>query len=126
MKHQRDTLPQARPELGGLVRGVDWGEMNAATLELPAGTDFCPLLEGLKNDHCHCPHWGYLMEGRIKVTYEDGTAETIEAGELYYWPPGHTVYIEEATKQVEFSPAREMDAVLDHVAAKIRAAQAAS
>jgi len=126
MKMEREKLPEVRPELGALVRGVDWGDMNAATLELPEGTDFCPLLEGLKNNHCQCPHWGYLIEGRIRVSYEDGTSETINAGELYYWPPGHTVYIEAPTKQIEFSPAREMDAVLDHVAAKIRAANAAA
>jgi len=93
--------------------------MQGAYLTIPAGTDFCPLLEGLENDHCQCPHWGYLIEGRIIVSYEDGSHETVEAGDFYYWPPGHTVRMETATRQVEFSPGDEMDVLLDHVVRKM-------
>lgn len=118
----RDALPRAREALGDMVRAADWGEMNAALMSFQAGTDFCPLLKGLKNDHCQCPHWGYLVQGRIRVDYEDGTTETVEAGQIYYWPPGHTIFVEENTLQAEFSPAREMDAVLDHVVRQMAAA----
>jgi ethanolamine utilization protein EutQ (cupin superfamily) len=123
MKAKRNEPPLAREALGDMIRASDWGGMNAALMSFPAGTDFCPLLEGLKNDHCQCPHWGYLVEGRIRVTYEDGTTETVEAGEIYYWPPGHTILIEETTLQAEFSPAREMEAVLDHVVGRMAALQ---
>ena len=40
-----------------------------------------PLLEGLEGDLCQCPHWGYLIEGRIRVSYQDGTQETVSAGD---------------------------------------------
>jgi len=33
-----------------------WGGMTVAINEPPAGTDFAPLLEGLKNNSCHVPH----------------------------------------------------------------------
>ena len=119
MKIKAVDLPPGRPQLEGLLHGVDMGDMQGAYLTVPAGTDFCHLLEGLPNDHCQCPHWGYLIEGRNVVTYEDGAEEVVEAGEFYYWPPGHTVRMEEATKQVEFSPRDEMNAVLDHVITKL-------
>ncbi|SEA67615.1 cupin domain-containing protein [Rubrimonas cliftonensis] len=119
MKISRDDLSPARPQLAGLLHGADMGEMQGAYLTIPAGTDFCPLLAGLPNDHCQRPHWGYLIEGRIVVTYEDGREEVVEAGDFYYWPPGHVVRMEEATKQVEFSPREEMHAVLDHVVSRM-------
>ncbi|MGF1457153.1 MAG: cupin domain-containing protein [Alphaproteobacteria bacterium] len=119
MKATPDSLPQARDALGDMVRGREWGEMIGGVLTFPEGTDFCPLLQGLEGDHCQCPHWGYVLKGRIKVDYQDGTTETVTAGELYYWPPGHTVLFEEDTQYVEFSPKDEMNAVLDHVVAKM-------
>lgn len=111
-----DDLPAAREALGGMVRAENWGGMSCAVVQTSAGTDFCPFLAGLKNDHCQCPHWGYVFEGRMRVSYEDGTVEHFGAGDVFYCAPGHTVYIEEDAKHVEFSPAQEMDEVLDHIA----------
>lgn len=119
MRMKIDDLPVVREQLGEMIRGVDADGMSCAFMQFPAGTDFCPLLEGLPNDHCQCPHWGYLIEGRIRVTYEDGSEEVVEAGEIYSWRAGHTVLIEESTKQVEFSPSDEMKVVLDHVVGKV-------
>lgn len=119
MKVKASDLPAGRPQLEGLLHGTDMGEMIGAYLTAPAGTDFCPLLEGLPNDHCQCPHWGYLIEGTIIVNYEDGSEERVEAGDFYYWPPGHTVRMEADTKQIEFSPKDEMNSVLDHVVSKM-------
>ena len=36
-------------------------------ISVPAGTDFGPLLKGLPNDRCPCPHWGYVLKGRLRV-----------------------------------------------------------
>ena len=49
--------------------------MYARYIDLPAGVDFTPLLKGLHNDHCQCPHWGYVLKGSITVRYEDGHEE---------------------------------------------------
>ncbi|MDJ0961799.1 MAG: cupin domain-containing protein [Acidimicrobiia bacterium] len=119
MQSNVKDLPIAHEALGEMIRGQDWGGMTSAYMQYPAGLDFCPLLEGLENDHCQCPHWGFVLDGRIRVDYEDGTRETVGAGEIYYWPSGHTVLVEEAVEMVEFSPHDQMSQVLAHVVGKL-------
>jgi hypothetical protein len=80
-----------------------------------AGVDFTPLLKGLENDLCQSPHWGYMIEGEAKVTYTTGDTETTSAGDLFYWPPGHTLLMTQDTEMVLFSPQKEHCAVVDHV-----------
>jgi hypothetical protein len=53
------------------------------------------------------------------VYYQDGTEEVVNAGEIYYWPSGHTVVVEEAIRMVEFSPHDQMSQVLAHVVGKL-------
>ena len=45
------------------------------------------------------------VEGSITVRYADGTEEMNRAGELYYWPGGHTGWTDEGVTFIEFSPA---------------------
>ena len=119
MQSNVKDLPIAHEALGEMVRGQDWGGTTSAYMEYPAGLDFAPLLEGLEGDHCQCPHWGYLIEGRIRVSYQDGTEEVVEAGDLYYWPSGHTIVVEEGVRMVEFSPHDQMSQVLGHVVGQL-------
>ena len=119
MKSNVENLPIASEALGEMIRGQDWGGMTTAYMQYPAGLDFGPLLEGLERDHCQCPHWGFVIEGSIRVNYEDGTEEVVGAGEIYYWPSGHTVFVEEAVRMVEFSPHDQMSQVLGHVVGKL-------
>ena len=115
MKSNLKEIPIAHEALGEMVRGQDWGGMTSAYMEYPAGLDFTPLLEGLENDLCQCPHWGFVIEGKILVTYEDGTQESVGAGELYYWPSGHTILVQEPVRMVEFSPHDQMSQVVGNV-----------
>lgn len=119
MKMKATDGPQARAQLGDMARGTDQDGFTMALMSLPAGTDFCTFLEGLAHDHCQCPHWGYVLEGRIDVSYQDGTNETVEAGDLYYWPPGHTIKVGTDTQYIEFSPTDQLNEVLDHVVSKL-------
>ncbi len=119
MQSKATDLPIAHEALGEMIRGTDWGGMTSAYMEYPVGLDFTPLLEGLEGDLCQCPHWGYVIEGRIRVTYQDGTEEFVSGGELYYWPAGHTIVVEEAVRMVEFSPHDEMSQVVAHVVGKL-------
>lgn len=103
------------------TRGDDWGEQRVRHIELPAGTDFTPLLEGLPGNLCQCPHWGYVLEGSITLRFADGSQEVTRAGELYYWPAGHTGWTDEGVSFIEFSPADEIRPVMEHLAAKMAA-----
>ena len=53
------------------------------------------------------------------MDYEDGSEEVFGAGELYHWPAGHTVVVEDAVRMVECSPHDQMSQVLAHVVAKL-------
>jgi len=78
-------------------------------------------LEGLPGNLCQCPHWGTVLKGSIHVRFSDGTEEVVRAGEVYYWPPGHTVWVDEDYEAVEFSPAGPMGKVIDHLNSKLQA-----
>jgi hypothetical protein len=49
-------------------------------------SDLAPLLKGLPGDSCQCPHWGYMIAGRLAVRYADHE-EVIEPGDAFYLPP---------------------------------------
>ncbi len=107
-----NTIIRAIPNCGGITLGFN---------ELPKGTDFTPLLKGLDNDSCHSAHWGYLFEGKIQLIYDDGKEEVVGAGEVFYWPAGHTAIVKEDIKFLEFSPTKEYTEVMKHVGKKMAA-----
>jgi hypothetical protein len=72
--------------------------------------DATPLLKGLPDDRCQCPHWGYVITGRITMRFADHE-EIYEAGDAWYAPPGHVpVAHEPGTETVQFSPTHELAA----------------
>jgi hypothetical protein len=115
MRATRDELPILFGADPTAVRGTDWGDLRAMIISLPAGTDLGPLLEGLPGDLCPCPHWGYVLKGRLRVRFAD-REEVLRAGDLFYLPPGHAPLAEEDTEFVEFSRPAEFQPVLDHLA----------
>jgi hypothetical protein len=86
---------------------------------LAAGVDTTPLFEGLEGDLCQCPHWGYVLRGRITTTDAAGAQETVTANDLFYWPPGHNVLVESDAEIVMFSPQDEHSHVIEHMIEKV-------
>jgi len=86
--------------------------------------DSTPLLKGLPDDRCPCPHWGYVLSGKVTFGF-DGGEETLEAGDAFYAPPGHTQRAEAGTEYVQFSPAAELREVSAAIAANMAATQRA-
>jgi hypothetical protein len=90
---------------GGVdIREAEWDAMNVARESFPAGLDTAPLFVGLPDDRCQCPHWGFVISGRVRVLYKDHE-EMLTAGDVYHLAPGHTTVFEEPTELIEFSPA---------------------
>ena len=120
MKINKTDLPVRMEGPGTIMRNLPgYGGMTVAFNEIPAGTDLTPLLEGLENNSCHCPHWGYLVEGAMKVIYDDGSEELIQTGDVFYLPPGHTAIVEKDTKIIDFNPEKEFGEVMDHIGKKM-------
>jgi hypothetical protein len=108
-------------EQGILIREAEWGDMNVSMESFKAGVDSAPVFRGLPDDRCQCPHWGYVVSGRMRIRYKDHE-EVIGAGDPYYLAPGHTTLFEEDTQVVEFSPKGEYAKTLEVVARNMAAA----
>ena len=87
-------------------RQYEWGDMRVGYETYLSDFDDAELLKGLPDDRCQCPHWGYLISGRMTVRYPDHE-EVVNAGEVYYMAPGHTMATEAGTVLIEFSPRDE-------------------
>ncbi|WP_407553167.1 hypothetical protein QOM21_24355 [Streptomyces sp. Pv4-95] len=90
------------------------GDMSVAFVRLPRGADMGPALKGLTDDLCQCPHWGYLLKGRLKMRTRDGE-RVYEAGQAFYWSPGHAPEALEDVEYVDFSPTEDFAEVVDHI-----------
>lgn len=91
------------------------GKISGEYFSLAAGVDTTPIFEGLEGDQCQCPHWGFVLSGRITTTDAAGREETVSANDLFYWPPGHNVRVESDAEFIMFSPQHEHDVVIDHM-----------
>ena len=103
MHGAKRDLPIAYQGDGIVLREVEWGEMNVGLESFPAGLDTAPIFRGLPDDRCQCPHWGYVVRGKMRVRYAD-REEVLAAGDAYYLAPGHTIAMLEPSEIVEFSP----------------------
>lgn len=96
------------------------GKISGEYFTLASGVDTTPLFQGLDGNACDCPHWGYVLRGRITTTDANGTRETVNENDLFYWPPGHNVKVEDDAEIVMFSPQREHRRVIDHMIEKVK------
>jgi hypothetical protein len=107
-KVSRDSATQGG-EFGPVVDRFD--QLEGYTVNFTSfreDIDATPLLKGLPDDRCQCPHWGYVVSGRVTFRYADGE-EVFEAGDAFYTPPGHVpVKHEPGTEFVFFSPTEEL------------------
>src|SRR5712691_937715 len=64
-------------------RSEELGAYTGGFTTFLADMDPAPLFRGLPDDRCQCPHWGYVLKGKITFRFADGE-ETYEAGDAYY------------------------------------------
>ena len=122
MKIAREQIPAKIDVPGAVARqtgdfgdATGLGRMGGEWFSLGAGTDIQPLLKGLQGDACQAPHWGYMLSGELVVTYTDGKAEACKGGDLFYWPPGHSVRVVKDAEVILFSPQQEHTLVMNHM-----------
>ena len=82
-----DDLPLQEIVPGYASRLADWAGSPSASRRRTRDRTPRAMVEGLPDDRCQAPHWGYLFSGRIVVDYGD-RRETIVGGQAYYIEPG--------------------------------------
>lgn len=122
MKIAKENIPARLNVPGAIARqqlgfgdATGYSAIAGEYFSLKAGTDMAPLLKGLESNLCQAPHWGYMLEGEVTVTYADANEETVSAGELFNWPPGHSVRVGADAEIILFSPQAEHCKVIDHM-----------
>jgi len=119
MRYQVEDMP-IEMQAGEIeTRAFEDGGVYVRHIDLPAGVDFTPLLVGMPGDLCQCPHWGQVLAGSITLRFADGHEETNRAGDVFFWPGGHTGWTDEGVTFLELSRTTEILPVLDHLAKQL-------
>lgn len=120
------SKPQDLPMNGGGrwpntgFRSVRWGDMEVGYTVAPV-LDCTPVYEGLPGSVCQCPHYGYVLRGVVRCMYPgtDRPDEVATAGDVYFFPAGHTLAYDEESEVIELNPAAALEQLMDHVEAMI-------
>ena len=99
----KDSAPNVHDVGPAVDQGGDLDDITVNFVTIRQSHSLAPLLRGLPGDSCQCPHWGYLLAGKITVSYAD-REETYEAGDAFYMTPGHVPAAEAGTELIQFSP----------------------
>jgi len=127
MKIAKDNVAVKMQIPGAVIRmqtdfgdATGLGKISGEYFSLSAGVDTTPLFQGLEGNMCQCPHWGYVLRGQITTTDANGTQETVNASDLFYWPPGHNVKVDADAEIIMFSPQNQHSHVINHMIEKVK------
>lgn len=122
MKIAKDNIEIKMEIPGAVIRqktdfgdATGFGKISGEYFSLSAGVDTTPLFMGLEQNLCQCPHWGFLLSGQLTTTDANGIEEIVNGKDLFYWPPGHNVRVNEDAEIVMFSPQHEHTHVINHM-----------
>ena len=117
-------LPVAFEAPGVTIRLADWDGMTVEVGDVRQGGDAAPLFKGLPDDRCQCPHWGYVIKGKLQLNFAD-REEIYNAGDLYYAPPGHIPVAHAGCQYLDFSPTDQMHKTMQVLERNLKAMQPA-
>jgi hypothetical protein len=100
--------------VGVQMRAREFGDMTITFSRLPRSTDLHSILRGLPDDRCPCPHWGYVISGRLRLHTATGEHD-VEEGQAFYVEAGHAKEALEDTELFEVSPTVLARALSDHL-----------
>lgn len=127
MKIARENIDVKMEIPGAVIRqqtefgdATGFGKISGEYFSLSAGVDTTALFIGLEGNLCQTPHWGYVVKGQITTTDSDGNRETVNPQDLFFWPAGHNVKVNEDAEIIMFSPQHEHTVVINHMIEKTR------
>jgi hypothetical protein len=120
MRGSKNDLPKTVDEQELTIWETDWGDIHVSLITCHEELDISPVLRGLPEDMCQCPHWGMILKGRKLVRYKD-REEVLTGGDAYYMEPGHTTLTDAGTEWLEFSPSDALKKTNDAVARNLHA-----
>ena len=95
----------------GEDRCAQFGGYNVGFSIVHQDGDMADMLAGTPGDSCQCPHWGYVIKGRVIVRYPGaGREEILEEGDAYYMEPGHVPAVDGGSVFLMFSRTDEFEA----------------
>ena len=73
---------------------VKLGNVNVTRLELQPGWKWSECIKPVVGGHsCQAGHVGVILQGKMMCVHDDGTEVLAEAGEAYYFAPGHDGWV---------------------------------
>lgn len=85
-----DSADETRDAEKAHVGVIHTDNGSVARMELEPGwtweSSIKPMVGG---ESCQVAHLGYVEAGSIKITSDDGSEQTFEAGDIYMLKPGH-------------------------------------
>ena len=76
------------------VSVVKLGTMNASKMVLEPGWKWSDCIKPLVGgDSCQAGHISLLIQGKLMCVHDDGTEILAEAGDTYYFAPGHDGWV---------------------------------
>jgi hypothetical protein len=76
------------------VSVVKLGTMNASKMVLEPGWTWSECIKPLVGgDSCQAGHIGVIIQGKLMCVHDDGTEILAEAGDAYYFAPGHDGWV---------------------------------
>jgi hypothetical protein len=116
-KASRETATIITDVPPALDRSQDLDGYTVSFVEIRLTHDLAPMLKSLPGGNCSCPHWGYMLSGKITLRYGDGREEVFGPGDGFYMPPGHAPEAEAGSEFVLFSPTDELAATEEAIRA---------
>src|SRR3954453_22949655 len=121
-KVSRDSAEHVEDHGMVVDRHEDIGGYTVNFVSFRQDIDGTPLLKGLPGDSCSCPHWGYVIKGRLTYRFADHD-EVFQAADAFYLPAGHIPLADAGSELVQFSPSEELKVVDAAMMQNMRAMQ---
>jgi len=109
-KASKESVTQVKDFGVAEDRTEELGDYTVNFVSILKDHDLAPMLSGLPGGRCPCPHWGYVLKGRMIVRYADHE-EVCEAGDAFYMAPGHAPAAEAGSEFIQFSPTDQLQVV---------------